>query len=83
MDCDKNLIQGNVGKRNEEGIKQKFEKKEGLFCKNMMGKCVNFVVRLVISFDFNIEMFEIGVLFVFVVKFIYLEFVIYFNFKDF
>ncbi|KAK4662643.1 hypothetical protein QC763_605360 [Podospora pseudopauciseta] len=82
MDRDKNPIQGNAGKRNEEGIKQKLEKKEGLFRKNMMGKRVNFAARSVISPDPNIETSEIGVPPVFAVKLTYPEPVTHFNFKD-
>jgi DNA-directed RNA polymerase I subunit RPA1 len=48
---------GNLGV--EEGIKQKLEKKEGLFRMNMMGKRVNFAARSVISPDPNIETNEI------------------------
>jgi DNA-directed RNA polymerase I subunit RPA1 len=36
IDKDRNPIRGAAGKRNEDGIKQKLEKKEGLFRKNMM-----------------------------------------------
>ena len=45
------------------GIKQIFEKKEGIFRMNMIGKRVNFAARTVISPDPNIETSEIGVLF--------------------
>ncbi|KAK2070908.1 hypothetical protein P8C59_005369 [Phyllachora maydis] len=69
-------------KRNEEGIKQKLEKKEGLFRKNMMGKRVNFAARSVISPDPNIETNEIGVPPVFACKLTYPEPVTSHNFKD-
>ena len=51
IDRNKNPVQGAAAKRNEEGIKQKLEKKEGLFRMNMMGKRVNFAARTVISPD--------------------------------
>lgn len=54
IDRDRNPVQGAAGKKNEDGIKQKLEKKEGLFRKNMMGKRVNFAARSVISPDPNI-----------------------------
>jgi DNA-directed RNA polymerase I subunit RPA1 len=66
QDCVNSLIdsnqnpmkpKGNMGV--EEGIKQKLEKKEGLFRMNMMGKRVNFAARSVISPDPNIETNEI------------------------
>lgn len=63
-----------MGLRNaEDGIKQKLEKKEGLFRKNMMGKRVNFAARSVISPDPNIETSEIGVPLVFATKLTYPE----------
>lgn len=43
------------------GIRQTFEKKEGLFRRNMMGKRVNFAARSVISPDPFINTNEIGV----------------------
>lgn len=43
------------------GIKQKLEKKSGLFRKNMMGKRVNYAARSVISPDPYIATHEIGV----------------------
>lgn len=46
---------------------------------NMMGKCVNFVVWLVIFFDLYLGMSEIGVFSVFVKKFMFFEFVILYN----
>ncbi|KAK0741666.1 hypothetical protein B0T21DRAFT_390575 [Apiosordaria backusii] len=82
MDSTKNPVQGAAAKRNEEGIKQKLEKKEGLFRKNMMGKRVNFAARSVISPDPNIETSEIGVPPVFAKKLTYPEPVTHFNFKD-
>ncbi|KAL9125817.1 MAG: hypothetical protein Q9217_005037 [Psora testacea] len=50
-----------LSRQNVDGIKQKLEKKEGLFRKHMMGKRVNFAARSVISPDPNIETNEIGV----------------------
>jgi DNA-directed RNA polymerase I subunit RPA1 len=82
IDRDKNPVQGAAAKRNEEGIKQKLEKKEGLFRKNMMGKRVNFAARSVISPDPNIETNEIGVPPVFAKKLTYPEPVTSHNFKD-
>ncbi|KAK3078239.1 hypothetical protein LTS18_008087, partial [Coniosporium uncinatum] len=73
IDRDRNPIQGAAGRQNEEGIKQKLEKKEGLFRKNMMGKRVNFAARSVISPDPNIETNEIGVPPVFAKKLTYPE----------
>mmetsp|Transcript_149659 Transcript_149659/g.480508 ORF Transcript_149659/g.480508 Transcript_149659/m.480508 type:complete len:1931 (-) Transcript_149659:155-5947(-) len=43
------------------GIRQEFEKKEGIFRMKMMGKRVNFAARSVISPDLNIETSEIGI----------------------
>jgi len=43
------------------GIRQTFEKKEGLFRKNMMGKRVNFAARSVISPDPFLSTNEVGV----------------------
>ncbi|KAI9809454.1 MAG: hypothetical protein M1827_006834 [Pycnora praestabilis] len=82
LDRDRNPIQGAAGKQNEEGIKQKLEKKEGLFRKNMMGKRVNFAARSVISPDPNIETNEIGVPPVFAKKLTYPEPVTNHNFYD-
>ncbi|KAK4165088.1 hypothetical protein QBC43DRAFT_42403 [Cladorrhinum sp. PSN259] len=82
MDRDKNPVQGAAAKRNEEGIKQKLEKKEGLFRKNMMGKRVNYAARSVISPDPNIETSEIGVPPVFAKKLTYPEPVTSHNFRD-
>ena len=73
MDKSKNPITGNAAKRIEDGIKQKLEKKEGLFRKHMMGKRVNFAARSVISPDPNIETNEIGVPPVFAKKLTYPE----------
>jgi DNA-directed RNA polymerase I subunit RPA1 len=73
FDRDRNPVQGAAGKRNEEGVKQVLEKKEGLFRKNMMGKRVNFAARSVISPDPNIETNEIGVPPVFAMKLTYPE----------
>lgn len=73
IDSDRNPIQGLAGRQNEDGIKQKLEKKEGLFRKNMMGKRVNFAARSVISPDPNIETNEIGVPPVFAKKLTYPE----------
>ena len=56
-----------------DGIKQRLEKKEGLFRMNMMGKRVNFAARSVISPDPNIETNEIGVPPVFAMKLTYPE----------
>lgn len=63
----------NSGRVNEVGIKQKLEKKEGLFRQNMMGKRVNFAARSVISPDPNLETNEIGVPMVFARKLTYPE----------
>ncbi|KAG9232203.1 putative DNA-directed RNA polymerase I subunit rpa1 [Amylocarpus encephaloides] len=82
VDRDRNPVQGAAGKKNEDGIKQKLEKKEGLFRKNMMGKRVNFAARSVISPDPNIETNEIGVPPVFAQKLTYPEPVTSHNFKD-
>lgn len=82
VDRDRNPIRGAAGKRNEEGIKQKLEKKEGLFRKNMMGKRVNFAARSVISPDPNIETSEIGVPPVFAMKLTYPEPVTSHNFRE-
>ncbi|KAK3946231.1 hypothetical protein QBC46DRAFT_301459 [Diplogelasinospora grovesii] len=82
IDRDKNPVQGAAAKRNEDGIKQKLEKKEGLFRKNMMGKRVNYAARSVISPDPNIETNEIGVPPVFARKLTYPEPVTSHNFKD-
>ena len=82
LDSDRNPapLRGNL--QHEEGIKQKLEKKEGLFRKNMMGKRVNFAARSVISPDPNIETNEIGVPPVFAKKLTYPEPVTNHNFYD-
>ncbi|KAK7403596.1 hypothetical protein QQX98_010648 [Neonectria punicea] len=82
IDKNKNPVQGAAAKRNEEGIKQLLEKKEGLFRKNMMGKRVNYAARSVISPDPNIETNEIGVPPVFAKKLTYPEPVTSHNFRD-
>ncbi|KAH6877351.1 hypothetical protein B0T10DRAFT_566373 [Thelonectria olida] len=82
IDKDKNPVQGAAAKRNEDGIKQKLEKKEGLFRMNMMGKRVNYAARSVISPDPNIETNEIGVPPVFARKLTYPEPVTSHNFRD-
>ncbi|KAM0248691.1 hypothetical protein ACHAQJ_009332 [Trichoderma viride] len=82
IDKNKNPVQGASAARNEEGIKQLLEKKEGLFRKNMMGKRVNYAARSVISPDPNIETNEIGVPPVFAKKLTYPEPVTSHNFKD-
>lgn len=73
IDRDRNPLQGAAGRRNPDGVKQKLEKKEGMFRKYMMGKRVNFAARTVISPDPNIETNEIGVPPVFAVKLTYPE----------
>ncbi|TKA26971.1 hypothetical protein B0A50_05162 [Salinomyces thailandicus] len=82
IDRDRNPIQGAAGRRNPEGIKQKLEKKEGMFRKYMMGKRVNFAARTVISPDPNIETNEIGVPPVFAVKLSYPEPVTQWNVEE-
>ncbi|EME42306.1 hypothetical protein DOTSEDRAFT_175298 [Dothistroma septosporum NZE10] len=81
---DRNLspLQGRAGARNADGVKQKLEKKEGMFRKYMMGKRVNFAARTVISPDPNIETNEIGVPPVFAVKLTYPEPVNQHNYED-
>ncbi|KAI9756426.1 MAG: hypothetical protein M4579_003848 [Chaenotheca gracillima] len=81
LDRDRSPMQ-RLGQRVEDGIKQKLEKKEGLFRKNMMGKRVNFAARSVISPDPNIETNEIGVPPVFAKKLTYPEPVTTHNFFD-
>lgn len=61
IDSTRNPIKGATSNSTWDGIKQKLERKEGLFRKNMMGKRVNFAARSVISPDPNIETNEIGV----------------------
>ncbi|KAI5457229.1 hypothetical protein BGZ63DRAFT_427953 [Mariannaea sp. PMI_226] len=82
IDKEKNPVQGAAAARNEDGIKQKLEKKEGLFRMNMMGKRVNYAARSVISPDPNIETNEIGVPPVFAKKLTYPEPVTSHNFRD-
>jgi len=82
VDRDRNPVQGAAGRRNPEGIKQKLEKKEGMFRKYMMGKRVNFAARTVISPDPNIETNEIGVPPVFAVKLTYPEPVTQWNVEE-
>ncbi|KAI4140432.1 MAG: hypothetical protein LQ341_003843 [Variospora aurantia] len=82
IDSDRNPVRGLAGRQNEDGIKQKLEKKEGLFRKNMMGKRVNFAARSVISPDPNIETNEIGVPPVFAKKLTYPEPVTNHNFYE-
>lgn len=82
VDRDRNPLQGAAGKRNADGIKQKLEKKEGMFRKYMMGKRVNFAARTVISPDPNIETNEIGVPPVFAVKLTYPEPVTVWNVEE-
>ncbi|KAI9727252.1 MAG: hypothetical protein M1828_006871 [Chrysothrix sp. TS-e1954] len=59
--------------REPEGIKQKLERKEGMFRMNIMGKRVNFCGRSVISPDPNIDTTEIGIPEVFAKKLTYPE----------
>ncbi|KAG0126700.1 hypothetical protein HOY82DRAFT_491376 [Tuber indicum] len=73
LDSSKSPLTGAAARTLEEGIKQKLEKKEGLFRMNMMGKRVNFAARSVISPDPNIETREIGVPPVFASKLTYPE----------
>lgn len=82
IDSSKAPIQGSYGRVQEDGIKQKLEKKEGLFRMNMMGKRVNFAARSVISPDPNIETNEIGVPPVFAKKLTYPEPVTNHNFYE-
>lgn len=82
IDSDRNPLQGAAAKQNADGIKQKLEKKEGLFRMNMMGKRVNFAARSVISPDPNIETNEIGVPHVFAKKLTYPEPVTNHNFYE-
>ncbi|KAF1963753.1 DNA-directed RNA polymeras-like protein I subunit [Byssothecium circinans] len=82
IDREANPARGAAAKANADGIKQKLEKKEGLFRKNMMGKRVNFAARSVISPDPNIETNQIGVPPVFAKKLTYPEPVTNHNFYD-
>jgi len=61
------------------GIRQTFEKKEGLFRRNMMGKRVNFAARSVISPDPFINVDEVGVPELFATQLSYPEAVTPFN----
>lgn len=61
FDSSKANTRGLAARRTPGGIKQKLEKKEGMFRSNIMGKRVNFAARSVISPDPNIETNEIGV----------------------
>ena len=82
IDSNRNPVQGPAGRQIPDGIKQKLEKKEGLFRMNMMGKRVNFAARSVISPDPNIETNEIGVPPVFARKLTYPEPVTNHNFYE-
>lgn len=82
LDQDRNPVQPGPGRNIEDGIKQRLEKKDGLFRKNMMGKRVNFAARTVISPDPNIETNEIGVPPVFAIKLTYPEPVTDHNFQE-
>ena len=82
LDSDRSTVRTRGNQEPDEGIKQKLEKKEGLFRKNMMGKRVNFAARSVISPDPNIETNEIGVPPVFAKKLTYPEPVTNHNFYD-
>ena len=82
IDSSRRSFQGAATHRIEDGIRQKLEKKEGLFRKNMMGKRVNFAARSVISPDPNIETNEIGVPPVFAKKLTYPEPVTNHNFYE-
>ncbi|KAL6409910.1 DNA-directed RNA polymerase I subunit RPA1 [Ilyonectria robusta] len=82
VDKDKNPMQGAAAVRNEDGIKQILEKKEGLFRKNLMGKRVNYAARSVISSDPNLKTNEISVPPIFAQRLIYPEPVTSHNFRD-
>ena len=82
IDRDRNPAQGLAARRNADGVKQKLEKKEGMFRKYMMGKRVNFAARTVISPDPNIETNEIGVPPMFAVKLTYPEPVTVYNVEE-
>ncbi|KAF4472818.1 DNA-directed RNA polymerase I subunit RPA1 [Fusarium albosuccineum] len=82
VDRNANPMRGAAAARNEDGIKQILEKKEGLFRKNLMGKRVNYAARSVISPDPNLETNEIGVPPVFARKLTYPEPVTSHNFRD-
>lgn len=82
VDSDRNPATGAAAKRKVEGVKQRLEKKEGLFRMNMMGKRVNFAARSVISPDPNVETNEVGVPPVFARKLTYPEPVTNHNFYE-
>ncbi|KAF2236298.1 beta and beta-prime subunits of DNA dependent RNA-polymerase [Viridothelium virens] len=82
IDSDRANALPSARNRLAEGIKQKLEKKEGLFRMNMMGKRVNFAARSVISPDPNIQTNEIGVPLVFARKLTYAEPVTDHNFAE-
>jgi DNA-directed RNA polymerase I subunit RPA1 len=82
LDNEKSTVRTRANMQPDEGIKQKLEKKDGLFRKNMMGKRVNFAARSVISPDPNIETNEIGVPPVFAKKLTYPEPVTNHNFYE-
>ena len=82
FDSDQSTVTGPTARLSIEGIKQKMEKKEGLFRMNMMGKRVNFAARSVISPDPNIETNEVGVPPVFARKLTFPEPVTNHNFYD-
>ena len=82
IDSDRSPVQGAAARQVVPGIKQKLEKKQGLFRMNMMGKRVNFAARSVISPDPNIETNEIGVPPVFAKKLTYPEPVTNHNFYE-
>ena len=79
---DANLGPNRVAAMRNDGIRQKLEKKEGLFRANLMGKRVNFAARTVISPDPNIETNEIGVPPVFAKKLTFPEPVTEHNYKE-
>ncbi len=82
IDRDRNPVQIAMGRMAEEGIKQRLEKKDGLFRNNLMGKRVNFAARSVISPDPNIETNEVGIPPVFAQKLTYPEPVTNHNFYE-
>ena len=82
IDSDRNPATGGAARRKIDGVKQRLEKKEGLFRMNMMGKRVNYAARSVISPDPNIETNEVGVPPVFARKLTYPEPVTNHNFYE-
>ncbi|KZO96375.1 beta and beta-prime subunits of DNA dependent RNA-polymerase [Calocera viscosa TUFC12733] len=82
MDSSKNPQPVRQGKKPPEGVKQRLEKKEGLFRMNMMGKRVNYAARSVISPDVNIETSEIGIPPVFARKLTFAEPVTAYNVQE-